>query len=449
MNYEILAQQILEKAIKAGADEADAYLNVGREFEVTIRNGQIEVLKQAMAKGIGLRVFKDKRMAFSHATDFSDETLKNLVEETVRMAEHATRDEFNGLPDRYAAPDDILLKSLELVDGELDHLTTDKKIAMAKEMEKAALGLDKRVKFVEGASFSDGEDRILIANSNGFVGSYQATGSSLACSVVAEENGRKEINHWYSSKRFLSDHETPESIGRKAAERAVKMLNARKVPSGKFPVILDPLLAASFLSAIASALNGDSVYRKVSFLADRLGQKIGSELLTVYDDGVMPRGFGSRPFDGEGVPTSRKIVFEKGVLRSYLYDSYTARKAKTNSTGNAVRSYTSTPHISPLNFYIAAGSHSPEEIVQSVKEGFYVMGMIGFGVDLVTGEFSRGASGLWIKDGEFAFPVHEITVAGNMLEMLQHIEMVGNDLDFRGSIASPTIKISAMTISGT
>lgn len=448
MNYGDLTQSLVDKAIKAGADEADVYLSVGREFELTIRTGQIEVLKQAQSKGIGVRVFKDKRMALSHATDFSEATLTALVEETVRMAQHATQDQFHGLPKRFGGASVEQLKQLDLVDGTLEQRTTEKKIALARDMENAALGYDKRIKFVDGASYSDDDGEVYIANSTGFRESYRRTASSITCSVVAEENGQQEANYWYSNKRIFTDHASPESVGTRAAERAVRMLGARKVPSGKYPVVLDPLLASSFLGSIAGALNGESVYRKMSFLTDKLGQKIGAAAVTIVDDGTMPRGFGSKPFDGEGVPTTRKVIVDRGVLQSYLYDNYTARKAHTQSTGNAARSYSSTPHISPQNFYIEAGQYSPDEIIRSISDGFYVMNMIGFGVDTVTGQFSRGASGVWIRNGELAFPVHQVTVASNMLEMLHNIEMVGKDLNFMGSIASPTLKISEMTLSG-
>ncbi len=445
MNYQELAIQLVDRAKRAGADEADVFLSVGRDFEVTIRNGSIEVLKQAVSKGVGIRVFADHRMGFSHTTDFSPEALEHLVNETVGMAKYATHDEFHGLPESYGAATN---GGLELYDSSLDSVTTEMKIAMAKEMEQAALSFDRRVKLVEGASFSDGDNQVFIANSKGFVGSYKSTGSAIACSVVAEEGGMKQVNYWYSNKRYLSDHEPAETVGRRAAQRAVQMLGAKKVHSGRFPVVFDPLIASSFLSSIAGALNGESVFRKTSFLTDKLGEMIGSESVTIVDDGGMKRGLGSRPFDGEGVPTARKLIVEKGVLKSYLYDTYTSRKAKTKTTANAVRGYSTTPHISPMNFYVEQASHTPEEIVKSVGEGFYVTGMIGFGVDMVTGQLSRGASGSWIKNGELAFPVHEVTVAGNMLDMLKNVEMVGSDLEFRGSVACPTIKIAEMSVSG-
>jgi len=447
MNYQEIAEDVVRMARSAGADQTDVLVSSGREFEVTIRQGKIEVLKEAMPRGLGLRVIKNKRLGFSHTNDLTLASLKALVGRTVEMAKFSMNDEFLGLPDSLPAgmPDGT---RLQLVDPSLELLGTDEQMRMAREMEDIALAFDRRITMVEGASFSDEHQELVLVNSDGFTGSYQGSACGLSCAVVAGEGGKKQVNYWYSQKRHLADLESPADVGRKAAQRTVAMLGARTVPTGKFPVVLDPLIASSFLDSIAAGLNGESVYRKYSFLTDKLGKRIGPDFLNIYDDGTLTRGLASRPFDGEGVLTSRKTAVEKGILKNYLYDSYTARKAKTVSTGNASRGYSAAPHISPLNFYIPAGPQSPDDLIRSVKEGFYITGMIGFGVDLVSGQFSRGASGSWIKDGELAFPVHEVTVASNLLEMLSGIEMVANDLEFRSSVASPTLKLREMTVSG-
>ena len=444
-----VAGRVVELARKAGADQADVYLATSREFEVTVRSGQIEVLKEALSRGLGLRVIRDHRLGFAHTNDFSAESLRRLADETAAMAKYASQDEFHGLPDDAAGTGAPATQDLEIVDPGLGGLTTETKIAIARQMEDAAMTFDPRVKVVEGSSVSDGEEEVTLVNSKGFCSSYRGAGSSLSCAVIAEEHEKRQVNYWYSSRRQFADHEAPEAVGRKAAERAVRLLSARKVPSGKFPVVFDPFVAASFLASVAGAVNGESVFRKLSFLADTIGQKIASEALTIIDDGRLPRGLGTKPFDGEGVTTATKAVIERGVLKTYLYDSYTGRKVKGASTGNAARSYGSTPHISPLNFYIPNGSSSVSEILASVGQGLYVTGMIGFGVDIVTGQFSRGASGLWIANGEPAYPVHEVTVASTLQEMLQNVEMIGSDLVFNGSVSSPTLKFRSMTISGT
>lgn len=446
MSLQDLATDLLEQARRAGAHEADVFVSRGNDFEVNVRNGSVEVLKQAATKGLGLRVFVDHRMAFSHTTDFSPDALEKLVGDTVQMACHAMQDEHNGLPEQYGS---VSSENLELFDPLIAATGTDAKLALAKEMERAALTEDRRVRVVETATYSDGWEEVLIANTRGFVGTYEATGCALVCSVVAVENEGKQMNYWYSNARYMADLEPAESVGRRAAQRAVRMLGARKIPSGQFPVVFDPLIASSFLSSIASALNGESIFRKTSFLTDRLGERIGSDAVTILDDGTLRRGLASRPFDGEGVPTSKKVVVEQGTLKTYLYDSYTARKAGTHSTGNAVRTYASTPRIAPLNFYLQPGTMNPDELIRRTPRGLYITGMIGFGVDTVTGQFSRGASGIWIENGELAYPVHEVTVASNMLEMLKNIELVGNDLEFRSNVASPTLKITEMSVSGT
>jgi PmbA protein len=255
-------------------------------------------------------------------------------------------------------------------------------------------------------------------------------------------------DYWYSSNRKFAKLESPRSVGEKAAQRVLRRLGARKVKTCAVPVVFDPEMAASLLRNLASALSGYALYKGASFLTGKLGTRIGSGLLTVIDDGTIPGALGSRPFDGEGLPMRKKIVVDQGELQSYLLDSYSGRKLGMKSTGNASRSVGDAPGVAPANFYLEAGKDSPEAIIGSVKSGLYVTEMIGFGVNMVTGDFSRGAAGLWIENGELAYPVEEITVAGNLKEMFQNIEMAGSDLEMRGRIASPTIKIERMTIAG-
>jgi PmbA protein len=226
------------------------------------------------------------------------------------------------------------------------------------------------------------------------------------------------------------------------------MLGAKKVPSCRVPIVFDPFMAAAFIGGLAGPVNGDMVFKKSSFLAGKLGERIAPDTVSVVDDGLMPRGLGSSPFDGEGVPTRRTSIVERGVLKSFLYDCTTARKAKAKPTGNASRSYASLPSIGLNNFYLEKGSQKPQEIIRGVREGFYVTAMLGRGANAVTGEYSRGANGLWIQGGELAFPVQEVTVAGNMLELLGAIDAVGDDLEFRGSMAAPTLRLSEATVSG-
>ena len=267
-------------------------------------------------------------------------------------------------------------------------------------------------------------------------------------SPVAQTNGSMQRDFWYSTQRKFALLEAPEAVGRRAAERALRRLGARKIATREVPVVFDPEISATLLRHLSSALSGYSLYKGASFLAGKLGERIASELVSVVDDGTIPGALGSKPFDGEGLPVGKRRVVERGILKSYLLDTYSGRKLGLPSTGNASRSIGEPPGVSPTNFFLAAGSHSPEEIVASVEEGLYVTELIGFGVNLITGDYSRGAVGLWIEKGKLTYPVEEITIAGNLKEMLGNIEMVGNDLELRGRIAAPTIKISRMTVAG-
>jgi len=265
---------------------------------------------------------------------------------------------------------------------------------------------------------------------------------------VARTNGSMQRDYWYSTQRKFSRLEAPQAVGRRAAERALRRLGARKVSTREVPVVFDPEISATLLRHLSAALSGYSLYKGASFLVGKLGERIASELVSVVDDGTIPGALGSKPFDGEGLPVNKRTVVERGVLKSYLLDTYSGRKLGLPSTGNASRSVGEPPGVSPTNFFLTPGSHSPEQIVASVDEGLYVTELIGFGVNLVTGDYSRGAVGLWIEKGKLAYPVEEITIAGNLKEMLCNIEMVGNDLELRGRIAAPTVKISRMTVAG-
>lgn len=444
MDYKQLAQDLVAQAQKLGATESEVYLQYRDRFEVNIRQGEIETLTRAASKGLGLRLFVEGRLGFGYTSDFSPDTLENLVKKALALAKESTPDKNQGLPEDKMTE----LPELNLFDPYLAEVEDETKIKMARDMEKAAFAYDTQVNNTEESSYGDHVGTVIIANSRGLLSSYTATSVELSCTTVAEEQGCKQVGWWGSHKRFFKDLASPESIGEKAAQRTVRMLNARKVKTQKVPVVFDPLAGASFWQAIFGALNGDTVYKKASFLAGKLGDKVASDLVTLIDDGTLPGGLGSRPFDGEGVPTRRKIALEKGILKTYFYDTYTARKVGVSPTGNAVRNYSTTPAIGPTNFFLQAGSHTPEEIIASVKNGLYLIWMMGMGANLVTGDYSRGAYGIWIENGELAYPVHEITVAGNMEEMMKNITMVGNDLEFMGAMASPTFKVAEMTVSG-
>jgi PmbA protein len=337
---------------------------------------------------------------------------------------------------------------LGLYSEDVATLSTEDRIDYARRAEQAAMSADPRIKNSEGAWFEASVGRRAYANSLGFAGSYRSSYCAGSVAPVAEDGGMQR-DYWYSVSRRRSGLESPEAVGRKAAERTLRKLGGRKMATCQVPVIFDPETAPSLVGHIFEAVRGDAIYRSASFLTGKLNQRVANDRVTVLDDGLRPGGFGTRPFDGEGIPASVTPVIEKGVLSNYLLNCYTARKLNMRTTGNASRGVSGPPNVGPKNFYLEPGPHSADEIRKSVKSGFYVTELIGFGVNIVTGDYSRGAAGMWIENGEFAYPVEEVTIAGNLAEMLNHIEMVGSDLEFHSAISAPTLLISGLTVAGT
>ncbi len=445
-NFSQLASDLLREARKRGATDADVMVVDGRTLSVQVRLSAVDRLTKAREKRLGLRVFFGTRSASTSTSDFSGASLDQLVSDTCALARAVVEDPVSGLPagDVYAkdCPD------LDLYDA--TELGTDQHIALAKQAEAAALSADPRVTNSEGADFNSADGRVVLANSRGFVGDYRSSSFSVSVSPVATDpsTGGMQRDSWYAVQRAYARLESPESVGREAARRTLRRLGARKVPTCKAPVIFDQEMAGSLLGNLCGAASGYAVYKGASFLIGQLGRKIAPETVTVRDDGRMPRGLGSRPFDGEGLPPRATTVVERGVLTSYLLDTYSGKKLGLASTGNASRSVGESPSVGPSNFYLVPGTVAPDEIIRSVKRGLYVTELIGFGINMVTGDYSRGAAGFWIENGELTYPVEEITIAGNLKRMLLGIDMIGNDLEFRCRIASPTIKIGEMTIAG-
>ncbi len=447
MNYEKLAKRLVDRAKKKGARQAEAFIQVGRESSCRVREGQIEDLTQATSKGVGVRVIAKDRLGFAYTSDFDPSSLDAFVDRALQLAEAAAPNKQNGLPTK--ADLKPRAKIGALYDPAVANLPADWKVKASMEMEKAARAFDPRVTSFDSVGAGDDVSEVYVASSEGLSDGYQSTHVFLyAVPVATDAAGGLQTSYWVDYKRFLKELDTPEAIGREAARRAVRMLGAKKVKSQKVPVIFDPMMAASFIGNVASAASGDAVYKKSSIFAARLGKKIGAREVTIVDDGLLERGLGTSPFDGEGVATRRTPLVEGGVLRSFLYDSFTARKAGAKTTGNASRGYSSLPHIGFNNLYLEPGKVSPEELIKGVKNGFYVTAMLGHGANIVTGEYSRGANGIWIENGELASPVQEVTVAGSLLEMLNRIDGIGSDLTFRGSVGAPTLRFSELTVSG-
>lgn len=448
-DYKNLATELVAAFRKQGVDACDVYIVTSNGFNTTVRLGNIERLQQSISKGLGMRIFKNNATALTFTTDFTDKSVRDLVNQTMEIVKVSNPDEYNGL-----APKELLgayQGKLMLFDESLGRVSPEKKIEMAKEAESAGRAFDKRITNSQGASWSDSTSDVTLANSDGFVGQYKGTFSTLSVNLLAEENGVKQTDFWFTFNRFFNKLDAPGAVGQRAAERAVKKLGGRKVKSQKVPVVVDPYVSRLLVSLVFGAASGGSIYRKSSFLIDKIGAEIASPLVTIVDDATRMDGPSSRPFDAEGVKSAPVTVVEKGVLKTYVCDSYSARRLKLKPTGSTSRSYQSLPFVGSTNNYIKAGASSPQEILKSVKDGLYLTSLLGFGQgnNNVTGDFSLGANGFWIENGELTYPVQEITLAGNMLNVLKNISMVGNDLNFRfGGLAAPTLLISEMTIGG-
>jgi len=446
-DLEQLAQDIVRRAMSGGATAAECVIREGDEFSTLVRLGQVETLKESGSKSIGVRVFYGKRAASTYSSDFTRDGLDRMLSSALELAKITSEDPYAGIPE----PDQLgsISGDLDLYSPDVYSLPGEERIAYARRAEKAALDFDPRMKNSEGGSFDAATGHKILANSHGFVGEYRRSYCSVAAVPIAQDdNGAMQRDYWFSVSRNLAKLESPEEVGKIAAQRALRRLGSRRVKTQQVPVIFDPLVATSILNHIFEGVNGDSVYRGASFLAGKLGQKIAAENVTVIDDGTMVGGFGTSPFDGEGIPTRRTVVIDNGVLNSYLLNTYTAKKLGLQTTGNASRGLAGTPGIGPGNYFLHPGTRTPQQLIADVKEGLYVTEFLGMGVNLVTGDYSRGASGLWISGGELTYPVEEITVAGNLKEMFMNISEVANDLEFRGSVASPTIRIDGLTVGG-
>ncbi|MDH4219903.1 MAG: TldD/PmbA family protein [Candidatus Aminicenantes bacterium] len=435
-----LAESLASFGKTQGADEIEITVVEGMEFDVDVRYGKIENLIEAGSKYLAMRVIKEKRTAFATSSDLSMDTLQQLMKNAIRRTEYANLDEYTGLPNPSKSTFDQA--SLNIYDPEISELDPKKKIALAMETEKIALA-DRRITNSHGASFETKEIKTHLVNSFGFIGEYKETVCSLSVGVQAGETDEKVEDFWSSSQRYFKDLEPPEKIAQRAVERTVRQIRPRKIQTQNVSVIFEPPMTSWLLGFLFSCVSGMAVYQKLSFLADKLGEKIGNDNITVYDDGHMPGKLGTRPFDSEGVPTSQNTVIQKGMLKNFLCDTYAARKLKLQSTGNADGA-----GVGPNNFYLQAGEFSPEEIIKSTAKGLILTRTLGHGLNPVTGDISRGAFGLWVVKGEIAYPVSEITIAGNLGKILNQIEMVGNDLEFRSPISGPTIKIQQLTIAG-
>jgi PmbA protein len=442
-------EHALARAKAAGARQADALLAESDTLEARVRGEGIDFVKQARERTLGIRAFVEGAGGLSQAStstsDLSAAAVERMADETVALARATAPDPFAGLPEGPFASGSPDLSLLDPADREV---ALEARIEDARGAESAARALDPRIVNSEGSQVESVFSRVSYGNSEGFLDEFESASHSLFSEPVARANGAMQRDYWLTVGRSLASLEAPESVGRRAAERAVARLGARRVPTCEVPVIFDPLTARSLLGHLVSCVSGYAVYRKATYLAGRLGEEVAAPAITVIDDGRLPSALGSRPFDGEGLPTRRTVVVERGVLQSYLLDSYSARKLGLASTGNASGSPAGGAGAGPTNLWIEPGEGGLEEIVADTERGLLVTELIGMGFNPVTGDYSRGAAGLWIEQGRIAHPVEEITVAGHLAEMLSGIDAVGSDLLRLGRVSSPTLRVARMTVAG-
>ena len=437
-----LLDELLVAARRAGADAADAIVIDSTSLSVGCRLGSIETLERAETVDLGLRVFVGKRQAIVSTTDRRAPTLVELVARAVAMARLAPEDEYCGL----AAPEAIA-KTVPVLDVcDPTEMEVTRMIDVVRTTEDAARAVE-GVRNSEGANMDAARLTISLAASNGFASSYQRTNFSLSASVLAGDGTGMERDYDYATRVFLQDMPTAESIGRRAGERAVKRLGARKMPSMKAPVVFDTRVSSGLISALSGALSGAAVARGTSFLKDKLGQKIFPENITIIDDPQRARGLRTRPFDAEGLLPQKRSIIDRGILTTWLLDTRSARQLNMRSTGHAVRSASGLPAPAASNFFMEAGGYSPAELILDIKHGLYVTDLMGMGVNAVTGDYSQAAAGFWIENGEITFPVNEMTIAGNLKDMFLNLA-AANDLEFARGIDAPTVRIEGMMIAG-
>ncbi len=422
-------------------------VGAGSEFSVTIRKQEVENIVEASSRALGLRVIKGGRVAVSYSSDFTPDALKQFVADTVERAAISDVDDAAGLPeDGYGQVDPA---SLDLFDPDIEDMDADRAIDLARRCEQAGFDADSRITNSGGASYGYNTGTRVLVNSRGFTGSFSGSGCSVSVELMADDaDGRKQNDYWYTADRFFKNLESPESVGQKAAERAVRKLGARKVQTREVPVVWDPIVSRALVGLLSRAASGELLYRRSSFLLDLEGQQIASPLLNVVDDPLLPGKLGSRGFDGEGLISVKNDIFREGTFVQFLLDTYTARKTGRESTHSAVRGVGGTPSVGTSNLLLLPGSSTPEEIIASVDDGLYLTELLGFGDNITTGDFSRGAAGLWIEHGKLSYPVAEINVSGNLRQMIADIEMAGNDIDWRSSTVAPTIVMRRLMVSG-
>jgi PmbA protein len=443
MNYIELTEKLVKKCLSLGADAAEVYLETNRNLSVQVLNSEIETVEEASSQGVGFRVLTGGKMGFSHCNDFSDRSLEDTISKAIEFARLSTPDENNVLPDNKG-----ITEVADLYDAGIKAETMDKKIKMALDLEKMAMmtpGITKS----SGAGYGEGESEVFVANSNGILKNYKSSACSLGVSVVAEKGEQKNTGDEYCSRVFFSDLLSLEKIASSASRKALELIDPVMISTQKAAVIFDPDVVRSLIGGIITSLNGERVIQGASFMKDYLNRQFASPLITIIDDGTINKSLGSAPFDGEGVPTRKIILIENGVIKNFIYNTKAAKRAGVESTGSASRGgFSSLPGIGTHKVYMQPGKYTPEEIIKNTKKGILLKEVTGYGVDPVSGNFSGGASGLWIENGQVVHPVKGVTIAGKALDIFNAIDMTGNDIDMSRTFAAPTVRIAEMQIGG-
>lgn len=438
------AEAAIGKAKQLGAQLAEAYISNAKELNIDVRNGRVETMKLAEDRGLGLRVIKEGRAGFAYSTDLSPRGVEEAARQALANCEKTAEDSHHHLP--LPGPS---YPELDIYDPGIRGASVEQKIDMAKSMEEAARAYDPRVKIIESSTYQDEEVLITIVNSHGMKLTYRGAYCGIYLALAAGE-GEDSQTGFALDYGLKYGRLKPEEVGQEAARRAVRMLGAASVATRKAAVVLDPYVATGFLGLMGPALTGEAVQKGRSLFAGKVGARVASDKVTIIDDGAMPGGIASAPFDGEGVPTSRTVLIEGGLLKGYLYNTYTAAKDGVQSTGNGVRSsFKGTPEVGTTNFFIEAGKTPVDKLIKEVASGLYITEVMGMHTaNPISGDFSVGVAGLLIENGEFTRPVRGMAMGGNIIEMLANVDAVGNDLQFYGGKGSPTLRVTGMTISG-
>ena len=442
-----LAEQMLSFALRAGADGAEVLVRDGAELEVKIRMGETELIKEAGSRGLGLRVLKEDRAAVTYTSDFDAQAMRSFAEESVALCRLAEPEPLAALPSREEMARAI--PELDLWDESVLSIDVAEALRWTQAGEQAALKFDPRVTNSQGASFGRGVGAVAFATSAGFSAAYRGSNVSFVVEPVCDDSeGKKRNGYHYTSNRFVAGLQAAEEVGIEAARRTVAKLGSRKVATCQVPAVFSPEAGRSLLGQFAGVISGGAVWRKNSYLAEREGTLVASPLVSIVDDPLLPRAPGSRPFDGEGLAVRPNVVVSEGILRTFLCDVYSARKLGRKSTASAGRGLGGGPHVTTSNFILRPGKSSAKDAA-NIAQGLYVTQLMGFGFNPVTGDFSQGAAGFWIENGDHAFPVSEVTISVNFDDLWKGIDAVADDLDTRSSVQCPTFRVARVTVAGT